>query len=192
MKLHAFVTPRARGTHYDAPMNADTQNEAPQSVADAQATYWQRINAKLDERIAALSGSMLRHLRDDLSERLPRAQPLFYHNGTTYSMEAVKPSFAALEARLRTAVNGKPEKHDEQLFQRYRAPLYAAFVNTTYPENQQNVLAALKYQMGEAAGAFSAYTQRMMEDSFPRGQVPESMTSTRQLAEAVTDRKSVV
>lgn len=147
---------------------------------------WPRITQALDAKVAQrLEGTMGYYLRDDLSERVPRTQAMFYRSGTACDHVKLDSAFKTLATRLQTAMHGEPEEDDKQLFQRGRAPLYAAFLRAEYPENKQLALAALKHQMAEAAGAYAAYAMRMAENSFPNESMPTPTVSTRTLIEAI-------
>lgn len=197
-----------------AAMNASIKDETQQSAADAAAIHWQRIAQVLDQKAAMLGAGMRHYLSDDLSELLPRAQPIAYVHGTPYNAATATTAFAALAGRLDRAMKDFPphaeevadpsltqeelqakkeqqkaqheqEQKDKRLFEKNRAPLFAAFLRADYPQEKQLALEALKRQMGEAACAYAIYAQRMMEDSFPRNTIPAPTTSTRELCKAI-------
>lgn len=168
------------------PMTVDTNEQTQAANAGETAAYWQRINAALDMKITLLGADMQHYLAEDLSERLPRAQPIFYRHGTACPHDAFKTPLSALETRLQQAMQGNPNPQDEQAFKRASAPLYAAFLRAEYPENKQQALAVLKHQMAQAASAYAAYSERTLYDSFPRELDVPSTKSTRELQAAIT------
>ena len=166
-------------------MTVSTKEQIQAASATANAAYWQRIHAALDVKIELLGSPMRRYLSEDLAERMPRAQPLFYRSGTRCDAATVQPALAALQTRLELAARGEPAPQDEQAFKRGICPLYAAFLRAEYPENKQQALVVLKHQMAQAASAYTAYSERVLYDSFPRDLDVPSTKTARELQAAV-------